>query len=755
MPNRYGSSSHSPEVKDAENQKSLVDPLKKEPSNNGSLGGVISDVFFSPSEILQKDVIVENDFEELEEYEFGESDVDADGFLEASVASELDLEDLPTEMVEIEMGREPLDDDDQEDLPTEIEARPREVQQPVSKPLISEEELAIKMEDFRKWAASRQLKSLGWTLSEKNMKKWNASELELRVKKQKGFDRDIIGIQKRHGFIDSTFEKPPMPRSLSSVEGLRTDIEEKEQQVEEEETKTIKGLRKKAQAIGWRPIRGIGLTDLREQIGEQAMLSEEYQKYKDVAEQIEWEGFEEAKCPMSREQLDEIGNSLTEQLNYIELNKKNQTAKEHMAWAPDLPKPPFNNLAIAKYNYIIDVQQGFYDRIVSKLNELPLKHQVDFRPPRPPFTEEVCIEYGGEVDVRVLEVEEHNRKVRRILKLLRLGFICSVVMLLTFWELNLISEISDLDLRSSKIGIVHKKMAFPYLPGPVWERREFVREQERLAPHFETLQTKAAVLGLSLSTLPKPYRESELNRWQKALEHFEFSLVPAGKFIMGSEDGMRDSSPMHTVSITRPVYMQKTEVTQALYEAMMMRNPASNVTCGPNCPVDRLSWVDAARFSNRVSEFSNLEPCYQISGNEVKWAKGLDCLGYRLPTEAEWEFAARAKNKFPYSGSFNAHKVAWTEPRSKLQMQAVAKLSSNAFGMYDMSGSVWEWCWDRYSDYTKKTVIDPTGGKEGAERVKRGGGFLQTVVSVSRRSSMITIISETGIGMRLVRTAPK
>ena len=104
MPNRYGSSSHSPEVKDAENQKSLVDPLKKEPSNNGSLGGVISDVFFSPSEILQKDVIVENDFEELEEYEFGESDVDADGFLEASVASELDLEDLPTEMVEIEMG---------------------------------------------------------------------------------------------------------------------------------------------------------------------------------------------------------------------------------------------------------------------------------------------------------------------------------------------------------------------------------------------------------------------------------------------------------------------------------------------------------------------------------------------------------------------------------------------------------------------------------------------------------------------------
>jgi formylglycine-generating enzyme required for sulfatase activity len=209
-------------------------------------------------------------------------------------------------------------------------------------------------------------------------------------------------------------------------------------------------------------------------------------------------------------------------------------------------------------------------------------------------------------------------------------------------------------------------------------------------------------------------------------ESFSLAYAPAGTFEMGypPEHEYAYSAPQHTVTLTQGFYIGTTEVTQALYEAVMGDNPASNYgrdgDCA-TCPVETVSWYDAVAFCNALSELEDLENAYDISGDTVTLNEGVR--GYRLPTEAEWEYAARAGESYIYSGSDDIDEVAWYELNSGGRSHGVGTLEANAWGLHDMSGNVWEWAWDYYGDYDSGYVKDPEGPPTGVYRVFRGGSF--------------------------------
>jgi len=203
-----------------------------------------------------------------------------------------------------------------------------------------------------------------------------------------------------------------------------------------------------------------------------------------------------------------------------------------------------------------------------------------------------------------------------------------------------------------------------------------------------------------------------------------------GKFLMGSPDSDKDAEddekPRHRVRITRSFYLGKYEVTQAEYEAMMGDNP-SRFKGKPKNPVENVSWLDAVRFCNQLSEREGLKPFYGISGETVQ-VPAWNGTGYRLPTEAEWEYACRAGTATRYSfGDDEASlgEFSWFSGNSDDRTHEVGQKRANGFGLHDMHGNVWEWCWDWYSaDYYKEPPVDdPRGPSQASGRVIRGGGW--------------------------------
>ena len=187
---------------------------------------------------------------------------------------------------------------------------------------------------------------------------------------------------------------------------------------------------------------------------------------------------------------------------------------------------------------------------------------------------------------------------------------------------------------------------------------------------------------------------------------FEMVRVEGGTFTMGatSEQGVdawKDEKPSHQVTLSS--YMiGKTEVTQALWQAVMGTNPSRFK--GSNLPVEQVSWEDCQTFIRKLNA---------ITGKN-----------FRLPTEAEWEFAARGGNKsrgFKYSGSNTIDDVAWYDDNSADKTHPVATKAPNELGIYDMTGNVWEWCSDRYGSYSSSSQYNPTGPNSGSDRVYRGG----------------------------------
>ena len=216
--------------------------------------------------------------------------------------------------------------------------------------------------------------------------------------------------------------------------------------------------------------------------------------------------------------------------------------------------------------------------------------------------------------------------------------------------------------------------------------------------------------------------------------------IEPGSFLMGSSQDQIDhlmrqfpdskrewfdnEQPQHTVKITRPFYLGTHQVTQGQYQAVMGNNP-SDFKGSDDLPVESVSWFDAIAFCNRLSEREKRTPFYRINGTEVTVLGGD---GYRLPTEAEWEYACRAGSATLYPFGDNASALgefAWYDKNSENKTHPVGQKSPNAWGLHDMLGNVWEWCADWYEAkyYASSPPADPPGASGASYRVIRGGGW--------------------------------
>ena len=254
-----------------------------------------------------------------------------------------------------------------------------------------------------------------------------------------------------------------------------------------------------------------------------------------------------------------------------------------------------------------------------------------------------------------------------------------------------------------------------------------------------------------------------------------FVLIEGGTFQMGSpetESWRSDDETQHTVTVSN-FYMSQYELTQEEYEKVMGNNP-SNFS-GSDLPVDNISWLDAVSYCNARSESEGRKPVYTIDGQNVSWDRSAN--GYRLPTEAEWEYACRAGTVTPFSTetSISAEEANYyghypymiednyfsqgnldTQPGEYRQTTvAVNSFAPNAFGLYNTHGNVGEWVWDYYGEYPKTEETDPAGPDSGTLRVYRGGGWNDFAKNM-RSAYRATLAQDKGsfnIGMRLVLNA--
>ena len=320
---------------------------------------------------------------------------------------------------------------------------------------------------------------------------------------------------------------------------------------------------------------------------------------------------------------------------------------------------------------------------------------------------------SSKAELSMLEVLLHLPKELEELQKLReeLGIKLRVAMLSKYWK-----EVAEDQFSGVKYGD----------PGNFSDQWYEAREVE-IARVEKECEARSKALN-------KAWREEEdLGQGVK----LEMVLVPAGKFMMGSpknEKGRCENETQHEVTLTKPFYMGKYAVTQEQWESVMGNNPSD--TKGAKLPVTDVSWEDCQEFIEKLN--------------------GITKGKYRLPTEAEWEYACRAGTSTAYSFGAKITPKDANYDDSKIEKPvAVGSYKPNAFGLYDMHGNVWEWCEDRYGDYPKGAVMDPKGPAKGDVCVLRGGSFVN-VGSRARSSNRINSTPSNRVyfvGFRLARTA--
>jgi formylglycine-generating enzyme required for sulfatase activity len=216
----------------------------------------------------------------------------------------------------------------------------------------------------------------------------------------------------------------------------------------------------------------------------------------------------------------------------------------------------------------------------------------------------------------------------------------------------------------------------------------------------------------------------------------EMVVIPAGSFDMGGN--MFDSEkPVHCVTISREFAMGKTQVTQGNWRAVMGNNPSRFSSCGDNCPVENVSWYDAQEFILRLNAKTGKQ--------------------YRLPSEAEWEYACRAGGNQKYCGSDDIDSVAWYGNNSGDSTQSSGSKQANAWGLFDMSGNVWEWVEDSWHEnYTGAPADGSIWQGDGTRRVLRGGSWfdIPQFLRAVNRFRYGPSSRSASIGFRLAMTLP-
>lgn len=223
--------------------------------------------------------------------------------------------------------------------------------------------------------------------------------------------------------------------------------------------------------------------------------------------------------------------------------------------------------------------------------------------------------------------------------------------------------------------------------------------------------------------------------------------VPRGSFLMGSATGLNDELPVRNVELTRDMLVADKEISQRLYKFIMGANPSTKIE--NSLPVYNVEWIDAIRFCNELSKKDNLDAAYSINGDLVEW--DTNSLGWRLPTEAEWEYMARAGEKYDSpSGSYS--EIAWFNENSAGMPHTIGTTKANSFKLYDILGNVREWCWDYYAEdyYSSAPIVNPIGPSMGDRRVSRGGSFVEGKAFLRFSSRKIPNAS-LPIGFRIVR----